>query len=106
MEGYPDGTFRPNQAITRAEAMTIVNRTLGRKPHKDHLLEGMIIWPDNMDESAWYYAHVQEATNSHDYHMTSTEHEIHEIWRALLPVRDWAELERSWADNHYYRSVN
>ena len=84
--------------------MTIVNRTLGRKPHKDHLLEDMIVWKDNLDENTWYYAHVQEATNSHDYRMTSTKQEELEVWTELLPVRDWAALEKSWVDKHYYRS--
>jgi hypothetical protein len=65
--GYPDTTFKPQQLITRAEAMTIVNRTLDRHPHADHLLPNMLKWPDNMDTSKWYYAQVQEATNSHEY---------------------------------------
>ena len=69
IQGYPDNTFRPEQAITRAETVTIINRVLGRKPHKDGLLEDMITWPDNMNVNAWYYADIQEATNSHDFHM-------------------------------------
>lgn len=69
IEGYPDGSFRPNRLITRAETCTIVNRTLGRKPEKDHLLpeSDMINWPDNINRNIWYYAQMQEATNSHDY---------------------------------------
>ena len=64
----PDGTFHPLDNITRAEACTIVNRTLGRAPHEAHLLPRgeMLTWPDN-NTSAWYYAAMQEATNSHDY---------------------------------------
>ena len=96
--GYPDGTFRPDQLITRAEAMTIVNRVLKRAPHKDHLLDDMIHWPDNMNEKAWYYAAVQEATNSHAYHMTGKKGEEYEIWTELLPVRDWAALEKEWSE--------
>lgn len=100
IEGYPDDTFRPDQLITRAEAMTIVNRVLKRAPHKDHLLEDMIEWPDNMDEDMWYYADVQEATNSHEFHMyeDKKEDEEYEIWTELLPVRDWAALEREWSE--------
>lgn len=74
IEGYPDGSFRPNRPITRAETCTIVNRTLGRKPEKDHLLpeSDMINWPDNINRNIWYYAQMQEATNSHDYRWTSS----------------------------------
>ena len=100
IEGYPDDTFRPDQLITRAEAMTIVNRVLKRAPHEDHLLEDMIEWPDNMDEDMWYYADVQEATNSHEFYMyeDKKEDEEYEIWTELLPVRDWAALEREWSE--------
>jgi hypothetical protein len=98
INGYPDGTFRPNEPITRAEAMTIVNRVLNRHPDKDHLLANMIVWPDNMDTNMWYYADVQEATNSHDYEMHNyTREELYEVWKALLPVRDWAAFEKAWS---------
>ena len=99
INGYPDGTFRPEQQITRAEAMTIVNRVLERAPHKDHLLDDMIEWPDNMDEDIWYYADVQEATNSHEFYKTKEKDEdkAHEIWTELLPVRDWVALEQAWS---------
>ena len=99
IEGYPDGTFRPDQQITRAEAVTIVNRVLERYPHKDHLLEDMIRWPDNLDTDAWYYADVQEATNSHSFDMLRDEEdEPYEVWTELLPVRDWTALEREWSE--------
>lgn len=105
IQGYPDGTFKPDQEITRAEAMTIVNRVLERYPHKDHLLEDMIRWPDNMDETMWYYADVQEATNSHNYNMHRDEKPLpHEHWTALLPVRDWAALEREWSEYNSSRN--
>lgn len=105
VEGYPDGTFRPDQPITRAEAMTLVNRILERAPEKDHLLESMIRWPDNMDPDKWYYAAVQEATNSHAYVLAETcEDEIYEVWTELLEVRDWAALEREWSE--YDSSAN
>ncbi len=106
IEGYPDGTFRPDAAITRAETCTIVNRTLGRKPHRDHLLpwEIMITWPDNQAPEVWYYAQIQEATNSHDYLWTFVpegwETVEAEEWIAKLPERDWAALERVWSTAH------
>ena len=98
VDGYPDGTFQPQQLITRAEAMTMVNRTIDRHPDADHLLEDMIVWPDN-PETAWYYEQVQEATNSHEYTMnTDDEQNSYEIWTNLLPNRDWSELEKEWSD--------
>jgi hypothetical protein len=100
INGYEDGTFRPSQPITRAEAMAIVNRVLERHPDKDHLLADMIQWPDNMDTGKWYYADVQEATNSHDYDMEGTEAEPYEVWTKLLPVRDWVALEQEWSDSN------
>jgi len=105
IEGYPDGTFKPDQEITRAEAMTIVNRVLKRYPHKDHLLEDMIVWPDNMDETMWYYADVQEATNSHTYQLhEETAAAPCEIWQSLLPVRDWEALEKEWSEYNSSRN--
>lgn len=99
IEGMPDGTFHPLDNITRAEACTIVNRTLGRAPHEAHLLPRgeMLTWPDN-NTSAWYYAAMQEATNSHDY--IWTEGEDTEEWTGRLTERDWAALERVWSDAH------
>lgn len=97
--GYPDGSFKPDKNITRAEAMTIINNVLGRKPDKDHLLEEMIFWPDNADEDEWYYEAIQEATNSHEYYWNNSDEIRHEIWVRLLPVRDWAALEKSWEAN-------
>ena len=98
VDGYPDGTFQPQQLITRAEAMTMVNRTIDRHPDADHLLDDMIVWPDN-PETAWYYEQVQEATNSHAYTMnTDDEQNPYEIWTELLPNRDWSELEKEWSD--------
>ena len=96
VNGYPDGTFRPDNKIIRAESMTIVNNTLRRTPCKEGLLpvSVMITWPDNA-ASAWYYEAVQEATNSHEYSRTSTT--AKEQWTKLLPVRDWAAFERAWS---------
>ena len=95
INGYNDGSFRPDKAITRAEAMTLVNAVLGREPHKDHLLPNMIIWPDN-PKTAWYYEEIQEATNSHDYDWASSG--AYEIWTALLENRQWAKLEKEWSN--------
>ena len=100
IEGYPDGTIRPNASITRAEACTIVNRTLGRVPDKDHLLaeDEMRVWPDSSNTNAWYYAQIQEATNSHDYNWITEDGEEIEEWTDKLADRDWAQLEREWSD--------
>ena len=96
VNGYPDGTFRPDNKIIRAESMTIVNNTLRRTPCKEGLLpvSEMITWPDNA-VSAWYYEAVQEATNSHEYSRASTT--AKEQWTKRLPVRDWAAFERAWS---------
>jgi len=97
IHGYPDGTFLPDQAITRAEAVTLVNNVLQRKPDADHMLDSMIKWPDN-PESAWYYEAIQEATNSHDYDLF--EDAEYETWTALQENRDWAALEKDWVNTH------
>ena len=94
VNGYEDGTFRPDQMITRAETMAIINRLLKRAPDANYMLDDMIKWPDNMDTSKWYYAVVQEATNSHEYQLVNG----HEVWTKLLEVRDWAALEKEWSD--------
>ena len=86
--------FRPDDNLTRAEAVTLVNRMIERFPDQEHLLPNMIVWPDNL-ESAWYYEAVQEATNSHDYE--AGDFTFAEIWTSLLANRDWAELEKEWA---------
>ena len=92
INGYPDGTFRPNQYITRAEAMTLVNRVLNRLPeNSSDLLDSMIKWPDNSDASQWFYLAVQEATNSHYY---KTKENKFEKWTELRETRDWTELEK------------
>jgi len=91
--GYPDGTFRPNNRITRAEAATIVNRIFLRNPETpDDLLPGMITWPDNANPDRWYFTHIQEATNSHRHEMK--ECGIHERWTELIAPRNWVVLQR------------
>jgi len=98
INGYPDGTFRPDKTITRAEACTIVNRTIERHPHEDQLHDDMIVWPDNPAPGEagheWYYEQIQEATNSHEYVMKNA----FEDWTDLLENRDWAAFEKMWSD--------
>lgn len=65
--GYPDGTFHPNQFVTRAEAATMINRMLGRNPLTLINTEGMRTFSDNADTTIWYYRQIQEAANGHDY---------------------------------------
>ncbi|MBQ3054738.1 MAG: InlB B-repeat-containing protein [Oscillospiraceae bacterium] len=66
--GYEDGSFRPEAPITRAEAITLINRMLERTPKsKESLHVDMVTWLDNSDEDAWYYLAIQEATNDHEY---------------------------------------
>lgn len=92
IKGYPDGTFKPDQNITRAEAMTLINRVLERKPETPaDLLTNMNKWTDNMDTSKWYYLDVQEATNSHGYTRKTFNYEL---WRQMLPDPDWSRYER------------
>ena len=92
LTGYEDGTFKPDQLITRAEAMTIVNRVLNRIPASaDALLDDMVKWPDNADIDEWYYLAVQEATNSHFYERTD---DNKEVWTEIREPRDWTELEK------------
>ena len=94
INGYPDSTFRPDQYITRAEAMTLVNRVLNRLPEKsEDLLDDMIKWPDNADASVWYYLAVQEATNSHDY-SDKSDADKYEKWTKIRDARDWTLLEK------------
>ena len=99
VNGYPDGTFGPDRSITRAEAVTLVNRTLDRHPDPAHFLSDMLVWPDNMDTSKWYYADMQEATNSHQYEMkTASDGTKYEVWTKMLPIRDWEAFEKAWSD--------
>ncbi len=90
VSGYQDGTFGPDRYITRTEAMRLVNRVTGRIPSAEHLHDNMTVWPDNSDKSAWYYADVQEATNSHYYEKNGE----YEVWTEIRETRNWAELER------------
>ncbi len=88
--------FDPEEYITRAQVMTIVNRMLDRTPDKDHMLPSMKTWTDN-PEGTWYYEAVQEATNEHDY--TRDEMSV-ETWTLVKQHRDWAAIELGWAANN------
>ena len=93
IEGYSDGSFKPANKITRAEACTIVNRALGRKPSKNNMkISDRINWPDCTTDD-WFYEAIMEATNSHTYQMGKRA----ETWIDKLPQRDWAALENDWA---------
>lgn len=90
ISGYPDGTFRPDARITRAEAMTMINRVLCRMPQSESdLLDSMVKWPDNKP-SDWHYLAVQEATNSHDFNRQG---EVGESWTKLTSVPDWTRYQ-------------
>jgi hypothetical protein len=104
VNGYPDGTFKPNEPITRAEFITLVNRMLERIPElaDDLLADEMVKWADNMDTLAWFYVAVQEATNSHlpEYKeklVPDLEFE-YEYWKEMIENPNWAVLEKEWAD--------
>ena len=95
IEGYPDGSFKPQQSITRAETMTMINRVLERVPSTiSHLLPYSVMqtYPDCV-ASDWFYIAVQEATNSHTYERAATEKNGDEQWIALRDNRDWTQLE-------------
>ena len=90
ISGYPDGTFHPDARITRAEAMTMINRVLCRMPQSEsNLLDSMVTWPDNKP-SDWHYLAVQEATNSHDF---DRQGEVGESWTKLTSVPDWKRYQ-------------
>lgn len=90
ISGYPDGTFHPDARITRAEAMTMINRVLCRMPQSEsNLLNSMVTWPDNKP-SDWHYLAVQEATNSHDF---DRQGEVGESWTKLTSVPDWKRYQ-------------
>ena len=103
IEGYPDGTFRPDATITRAEAITIINRMLERAVEDSDMLEGMLTFID-CPTNEWFYEAVQEATNSHDYKRTKEEVEdygyCYEIWTELEERPDWAAMEKTWLSQH------
>lgn len=91
--GYGNGKVRPQNNITRAETMTLVNRVLNRQPEtEDDLLPNMTVWTGNANPKAWYYLAVQEATNSHYYKFKTNSQ--YEKWSELRETRDWTQLEK------------
>lgn len=90
IKGFEDGTFRPDTYITRAQAMTMINRVLNRIPEDESdLLPGMNVWPD-CSPGDWFYLAVQEATNSHDYKHKAGNYET---WTKLMKNPDWTRYE-------------
>lgn len=94
--GYPDGSFRPDQKITRAETVTMINRVLDRVPAKESRLLSrsiMLTFPDN-NPGDWYYIAIQEASNSHEYQRSVYETTGDEMWTKLIDNVDWTKLEK------------
>lgn len=94
--GYPDGSFRPDQKITRAETVTMINRVLERVPAKELRLLSrsiMLTFPDNKPGD-WYYIAIQEASNSHEYQRSVYETTGDEMWTKLIDNVDWTKLEK------------
>ncbi len=91
VNGYDDGTFKPDAEITRAEAITLINRVLYRYVEEDDLHEDMIMWSDNTPDK-WYYTAVQEATNSHDYDREAIGH--YEEHTVMTAPYDWESHEK------------
>ena len=90
IKGFEDGTFRPDTYITRAQAMTMINRVLNRIPEENSdLLAGMNTWPD-CNPGDWFYLAVQEATNSHDFKHKAGNYET---WTKLMKNPDWTRYE-------------
>ena len=95
------GYFRPDDNMTRAEVITVVNRVLERAVHEEGMPDGMILWPDNQP-GKWYYEAVQEATNSHTYVRTDEKVNdldfFYEKWLELIKNPDWGALECTWSE--------
>ena len=90
IKGFEDGTFRPDTYITRAQAMTMINRVLNRIPEDESdLLPGMNVWPD-CNPGDWFYLAVQEATNSHDFKHKAGNYET---WTGMNKDPDWTRYE-------------
>ena len=94
INGYDDGTFRPNNNITRAETFAMINRVLDRQTENvSDLLptSDMNMWSDNMNENAWYYKDIQEATNYHK--CDRVDQSTYEKWTEKVPDIDWASYQ-------------
>ena len=86
INGDPDGNFRPNDPIKRAEAMALVNRVLSRSVNEAGLHADTRIWKD-IKVKDWYYYVVLEATNSHTY--TRQADGLNEKWGKIIPNKIW-----------------
>ena len=85
IKGYPDLTFKPEQDITRAEAMTLINNVLERAVPEENIHPDAMFWQDNTSDK-WYYEAVMEATNSHDY---IYEEDKDELWTGMKANKVW-----------------
>ena len=99
LTGYEDNSFKPDQLITRAEAMTVINRMLVRYVNGEGLCEGYVEWPDN-PKDAWYYYNVIEATNSHEYNdrTFATAADYYEKWPNLITNWIWGDFKAAYED--------
>ena len=98
VNGYPDGTFKPNAPITRAEFATLLNNVLNRHVEsKADTRSGMKTWSDN-PESVWYYLTIQEATNSHYFDRKSDG--LNEVWTEIRPNPNWSALEKTYSNSN------
>ncbi|MCL2588637.1 MAG: InlB B-repeat-containing protein, partial [Oscillospiraceae bacterium] len=103
-EGFGDGTFRPDDLLTRAQVAAIINRMTGRNiEHRDDLLDGMCTWPDNASQESWYYLHMQAATNAADYVQKEGGNYIK--WTTVWQPLDFTILERTDAEHHHIVSA-
>ena len=103
VRGYADGTYRPDQPITRAETAAMINRIFGRLVESpEDLVEDMLIWPDNVNEDSWYFLYMQSAANSYTYEWRADS--TYKIWLSIIEPRYWAGLERPGSTPHsFYR---
>ena len=86
VNGYSNGYFGPNDLITRAQVMTLMNHMLGREADKEYInanVSKLHDFSDLHDSSAWYYYDVVEATNGHDYDKLTTG----EVWTGLRAIQ-------------------
>ena len=100
IRGFGDGTFRPDQLVTRAEVAALINRALGRLPQfPSDLLDGMVTFADNANENAWYFLYIQSAANSYHHEMKACG--VYETWTELITPRNWRSLERPYSQPHH-----
>ena len=92
--GYADGTFRPNQPVTRAETAAMVCRIFERLIYSvDDLLPDRVRFSDLTNQNAWFYLYMASATNSFTYRRANAD-DIFLTWIEIIEPRDWRVLER------------